>query len=683
LKFVAKWCGEWDWLVYSPSQDGAYCKFCALFCTTIGKQRSCPGKLVKVPFKNWKDAREVFREHEKAKYHSDCLKTAGTFVATTNKTIPSIDKVLDAGHAAQVNKNREQLKPIISTAIFLARRGLAFRGHRDSGPVLLNEPSERGEGNFKSLLRFRAQSGDSVLQNHLENAGENATYTSWQIQNEIITSMNKIILTKLVEKVKDAQWFSILVDETTDVGTIAQMTFCVRFVENEKVHEEFLQFIPVTDMTGKGLADIICKTINDLSLQPQFMVGQGYDGAGAMSGHMNGVQAIIKEKYPKALYVHCSSHCLNLCISEGCSVQGVRNCMGTIESAYNFFNTPKRQTILSAQIEKMDNDQRKKEKLKRMCPTRWVERHDSVQSFVELLRPILAALDEIKTWSDKKTAIDAQLLQCAIEKCDFFISLFSIEYVFSLTLPLSVYLQRTNLDLSAAMKTAMTVKNKLAEDRKEAIQTFAPIFQKASELCADLEIPVVKPRVTGRQTMRDNVPADSVEDYFRRSLFIPFIENTVEAFGQKFETHSEILSKFQTILQQPNKECDISDDIQNVAEFYDLETTGINGEVIIWQEIVKERKPKNAVEALQHCNAGLTPTVHSLLSILATIPVTTCTAERSFSSLKLLKTYLRNRTSEERLNGLASAFIHPRIPITEDEILHELAKKSRRINITL
>ena len=72
-----------------------------------------------------------------------------------------------------------------------------------------------------------------------------------------------------------------------------------------------MQFIPITDMTGKGLADVICKTINDLKLQPEFMVGQGYDGAGAMSGHMKGVQALIQEKYPKAIYVQCSSHCLN------------------------------------------------------------------------------------------------------------------------------------------------------------------------------------------------------------------------------------------------------------------------------------------------------------------------------------------------------------------------------------
>ena len=40
-----------------------------------------------------------------------------------------------------------------------------------------------------------------------------------------------------------------------------------------------------------------------------YLVGQGYDGAAAMSGIYNGVQAVIKEKYPLATYVHCGSHC--------------------------------------------------------------------------------------------------------------------------------------------------------------------------------------------------------------------------------------------------------------------------------------------------------------------------------------------------------------------------------------
>ena len=42
--------------------------------------------------------------------------------------------------------------------------------------------------------------------------------------------------------------------------------------------------------------------------------------------------------------------------------------------------------------------------------------------------------------------------------------------------------------------------------------------------------------------------------------------------------------------------------------------------------------------------------IHKLLKLYLTIPVTTATAERSFSSLKRIKTYLRNSMTQERLN---------------------------------
>ena len=40
--------------------------------------------------------------------------------------------------------------------------------------------------------------------------------------------------------------------------------------------------------------------------------------------------------------------------------------------------------------------------------------------------------------------------------------------------------------------------------------------------------------------------------------------------------------------------------------------------------------------------------------ILLTIPVTVASAERSFSKLKLLKSYMRSTMTQKRLNGLAT-----------------------------
>ena len=47
------------------------------------------------------------------------------------------------------------------------------------------------------------------------------------------------------------------------------------------------------------------------------------------------------------------------------------------------------------------------------------------------------------------------------------------------------------------------------------------------------------------------------------------------------------------------------------------------------------------------------PDFSKALRILSVIPATSCSAERSFSSLRRLKTYLRNTMGQERLSSLA------------------------------
>ncbi|CAB4031517.1 zinc finger MYM-type 1-like, partial [Paramuricea clavata] len=49
----------------------------------------------------------------------------------------------------------------------------------------------------------------------------------------------------------------------------------------------------------------------------------------------------------------------------------------------------------------------------------------------------------------------------------------------------------------------------------------------------------------------------------------------------------------------------------------------------------------------------LLPVLYEAATILASIPATSCTAERSFSGLRRVKTYLRSTMGEERLNSIA------------------------------
>ena len=68
------------------------------------------------------------------------------------------------------------------------------------------------------------------------------------------------------------------------------------------------------------------------------------------------------------------------------------------------------------------------------------------------------------------------------------------------------------------------------------------------------------------------------------------------------------------------------------------------------------------------------PNISALAKILCTLPVTTCTAERSFSSLKRNKTVFRSTMTNTRLTGLTLLHVHRDIPIDFEAAINTFAR---------
>ena len=142
-------------------------------------------------------------------------------------------------------------------------------------------------------------------------------------------------------KVCQARFFSVIADEATDTVNVEQLSISVRFVDSAKPCKRFLTFHKCTctsGVTGEALADTILAQLVEWQLQLQLLCGQAYDGAGAMAGKSKGVAVRIRTKYPKALYTHCASHRLNLCVMKCCSIKHVSNMMHTADSISRFFS---------------------------------------------------------------------------------------------------------------------------------------------------------------------------------------------------------------------------------------------------------------------------------------------------------------------------------------------------------
>lgn len=152
-----------------------------------------------------------------------------------------------------------------------------------------------------------------------------------------------------------------------------------------------------------------------------------------MSGCFNGVQSHIIEKYPLAYYIHCNSHCLNLAISETCNIQSIRNCIGTVQKVCDFFKYSKRQNVLISLIEHICSTSQV-HRLKLLYPTRWVDRHDSIITFLDLFDAIIDGLWLliISTWADRDTSSGTYQLLCSIKQLEFILAIYILAKVFSI-----------------------------------------------------------------------------------------------------------------------------------------------------------------------------------------------------------------------------------------------------------
>ena len=95
-------------------------------------------------------------------------------------------------------------------------------------------------------------SGDTVLADHFKTDLQNTTYCSKTIQNELISCCGEALIEKIVDEVKESNFYVIMADEVQDCSNKEQMLLILRYVGQEnKIKGKFIKFIVHdTGLTG-------------------------------------------------------------------------------------------------------------------------------------------------------------------------------------------------------------------------------------------------------------------------------------------------------------------------------------------------------------------------------------------------------------------------------------------------
>lgn len=655
--FNTEWYSTFPWLHW---QDGK------LLCYQCSSAVQTPGlvltKRVEEAFSRtgvaftWKNALEMFRKHSRSQGHLEVLEKV-----VLMKAKPSVFCQVDKQHITDQVDAKIALKAIATTLLTLAQTGSTIRGHDDD------------TGNFCAWIQTRSEDIPQLK----KFVQKRQSFTSHDIQNELMQLMANDVLRQILTEIKKSPYFSIIVDETTDVSTSEQVSICARFLQSElKPCEKFLGMYEVNSTTGEVLTGVIVDALQRFNLPMNKLRGQCYDGASNMAGAFRGVQARIKELQPGALYVHCNAHSLNLALQETtCEVAIVRDSLQYLnDAAVLFGKSAKRKGIL----------EQAEGRIKSLCPTRWTMRSAGIEVALQNYRAILEALEEVASQPgrDDSRAKARGLLE-QFNSCRMYWALCVARHIFKATEKLSTLLQSATMTVNGALSAVKVTHDLLIEQRSDAY--FEEVMQVVSSGEEKFHLdPLTAPR-TRRPPKRHDDGGDTVEmtvrSYYRQQYFQLFDVVTMCLRERFLENDNlRLYSELEELILGKKVLCENLLDVYGSAfvsdvNFSDLgvelkmiDISKVNGTMPTFDclatmvKILLERPSEVRM---------LFPETIKLINLLLVVPATSATAERSFSSLRRLKTWQNSTIAQSRLNSVAVLHCYREMRPDLDKVLSD------------
>ncbi|KAE9522417.1 hypothetical protein AGLY_017176 [Aphis glycines] len=281
---------------------------------------------------------------------------------------------------------------------------------------------------------------------------------------------NLIIADKIDSSVSNdsIEIYSILADETSDVGHHEQLSIVIRYFDDQmnRPVETFLDLVRLVSVNAESIFTAISWSS---------IIAVCFDGASTMSGNIGGVQRKFKEMNANILYVHCYAHCLNLSL-----IDSITNNTRSVQFLNSFIEgSPTRHAIFENIAKEHGSNL---QTLKSCSTTRWACRSEAVNAIKHNYRALLKALDEI---TKNSLLPDVKMkglgLKSQIKSFNFIFCMNMMQPILQLVLKVSSSLQTPKLDLLSAVKHIQSLKSSLISMRN-SYDEFELIFKKRQKM---------------------------------------------------------------------------------------------------------------------------------------------------------------------------------------------------------
>ena len=237
---------------------------------------------------------------------------------------------------------------------------------------------------------------------------------------------------------------------------------------------------------------------------------------------------------------------------------------------------------------------------------------------MDLFDSIVKALDHVATnassWS-RDSVVDAISLSKAMLDFEFIIALHVVERYSSYTENLTRSLQARALDILRAVNHIATLKQALTDAHSGIDEQFHSIYNYAVRRAGKHGVVISMPRRCSRQTARENHPGDTAEEYYCRSLAIPFLDHLKSDIESRFTSHSLLAINCLSIISSCFATAGAASD-DEILEFFSSDInfkSTAKAELELWRSNFKDKElPDTPQSALKYTSQVLFPNIRKM-----------------------------------------------------------------------